>query len=206
MAIDEEAVKYGHRDELALTAVTKGAKPCCHVWQGVRVKAGELDHVPGLDWLEWLPRTDHEAPRRNESPIGDRLRLQAATEQTLLRPKQTSMIVGYIRCKIDPTRTGEFDHAYRRAGALLDASPHCQRWEAARCVDEPDKQVVRIERDSVEGRLRGFRQSGDFTPFLEATQPFYKNIEGMTHYEITSQGRAQSEPPGGPPAASAPAR
>jgi hemoglobin len=55
------------------------------------------------------------------------------------------MIVEYIRYKIDPNRNEEFDEAYRRAGALLDASPHCQRSEATRCVDEPEKQIVRIE-------------------------------------------------------------
>jgi hypothetical protein len=35
------------------------------------------------------------------------------------------MIVEYIRYKIDPARTDEFDDAYRRAGELMDASPHC---------------------------------------------------------------------------------
>jgi heme-degrading monooxygenase HmoA len=94
------------------------------------------------------------------------------------------MIVEYIRYKIDPSENGEFDDAYRRAGVLLDASPHCQRWEAARCVDEPDKQIVRIEWDSLEGHLQGFRQSADFKPFLEATQPFFKDIEEMTHYQV----------------------
>jgi hypothetical protein len=91
------------------------------------------------------------------------------------------MIVEYIRYQIDPSRNGEFDDAYRRAGALLDASPHCQRWEAARCV-------VRIEWDSAEGHLQGFRQSADFKPFLEATQPFFNDIEEMTHYEVTAKG------------------
>jgi hemoglobin len=98
------------------------------------------------------------------------------------------MIVEYIRYNIDPSRVGEFDDAYRRAGVLLDASPHCQHWESARCVDEPEKQIVRIEWDSVEGHLQGFRQSADFKPFLEATQPFYKDIEEMTHYEVTDIG------------------
>jgi hypothetical protein len=32
------------------------------------------------------------------------------------------MIVEYIRYKIDPSRTDEFEEAYRRAGALLDAN------------------------------------------------------------------------------------
>ena len=100
------------------------------------------------------------------------------------------MIVEYIRYKIDPTRSAEFEDAYRRAGQLLDASPHCQAWEASRCVDEPGKQIVRIEWDSAEGHLHGFRQSADFKPFLEATQPFFNDIEEMTHYEVTLDGPA----------------
>src|SRR5215471_14419665 len=96
-----------------------------------------------------------------------------------------TMIVEYIRYTIDPRRTAEFDDAYHRAGALLDASPHCGRWEAARCVEDRTKHIVRIEWDSVAGHLEGFRKSADFRPFLEATQPFFKDIEEMTHYEVT---------------------
>jgi hypothetical protein len=34
----------------------------------------------------------------------------------------------------------------------------------------------------------GFRQSADFEPFLEATQPFFNDIEEMTHYQVTANG------------------
>jgi len=102
--------------------------------------------------------------------------------------KGAHVVVEYIRYTIDPSRTEEFDAAYRRAGQLLDASPHCRHWEAARSVEEPDKQIVRIEWDSVDGHLNGFRKSGDFKPFLEATQPFFKNIDEMTHYEVVATG------------------
>ena len=95
------------------------------------------------------------------------------------------MIIEYIRYKIDPRRTAEFDDAYRRAGALLDASPRCLSWEVAGCVDDLGKEIVRIEWDSVEGHLDGFRKSADFKPFLEATQPFFEDIQEMTHYAIT---------------------
>jgi heme-degrading monooxygenase HmoA len=98
------------------------------------------------------------------------------------------VIVEYIRYKIDPSRADEFEEAYRRAGALLDASAHCQQWEAARCVDEPEKQIVRIEWDSAEGHLQGFRKSPDFKTFVELTQPFYKDIDEMTHYQVTAGG------------------
>lgn len=98
------------------------------------------------------------------------------------------MVVEYIRYKIDPGRTEEFVEAYRRGGELLDASPHCLRWEAARSVDDPEKQVVRIEWDSAEGHMQGFRQSANFKPFLDATGPFFQDIEEMTHYEVTAGG------------------
>jgi hypothetical protein len=87
-----------------------------------------------------------------------------------------------------PSRNAEFDEAYRRAGALLDVSHHCQRWEAARCVDEPEKQILLIEWNSAEGHLQGFRQSADFEPFRDATQPFFNEIEEMTHYRVTANG------------------
>ena len=50
----------------------------------------------------------------------------------------------------------------------------------------PEKQIVRIEWDSAEGHLQGFRQSADFKPFLEAIGPFYGDIEEMTHYQVTA--------------------
>jgi hypothetical protein len=64
------------------------------------------------------------------------------------------MIVEYIRYKIDPSRKNESTRPTAAPGALLDASPHCQAWEAARCVDDPEKQIVRIEWDSAEGHLQ----------------------------------------------------
>jgi len=42
------------------------------------------------------------------------------------------MVVEYIRYKIDPSRNDEFDEAYRRAGALLDAEGHLQGFRQKR--------------------------------------------------------------------------
>jgi hypothetical protein len=74
------------------------------------------------------------------------------------------MIVEYIRYQIDPSRNGECDDAYRRAGALLDASPHCQRWEAAplrrrpREADRPHRVARRTSQCSTPARNRGWHQ------------------------------------------------
>jgi hypothetical protein len=50
--------------------------------------------------------------------------------------------------------------------------------------------VVRIEWDSEEGHLSGFRQSSEFRTFLAAVGPFVSDIEEMRHYEVTQASGA----------------
>jgi quinol monooxygenase YgiN len=95
------------------------------------------------------------------------------------------MIVEYIRYGIDNALAEEFEQAYRRAAEALEASEHCQRYEVLRCSEDPTQHVVRIEWDSVEGHLSGFRQSPEFRSFFEAVGPFVNDIEEMRHYQVT---------------------
>jgi hypothetical protein len=55
-------------------------------------------------------------------------------------------------------------------------------------VARPGKQIVRIEWDSAEGQMQGFRQCANFKPFLEAIGPFYDDIEEMKHYQVMATG------------------
>jgi quinol monooxygenase YgiN len=95
------------------------------------------------------------------------------------------VIVEYIRYSIDDGRTEAFEQAYRRAGESLVASEHCLRYEVSRCSEDPTQHVVRIEWDSEEGHLSGFRQSPEFSTFFEAVGPFVNDIEEMRHYQVT---------------------
>lgn len=94
------------------------------------------------------------------------------------------MIVEYIRYAVPSERTGEFEAAYDRAGRVLQASPHCLRFEVALGVEEPEHFVVRIEWDSVEGHERDFRDSPQFAEFFAAVKPFFGDIQEMKHYEV----------------------
>ena len=69
------------------------------------------------------------------------------------------MIVEYIRYRILEGEADAFEDAYRSAGTSLDASAHCERYEVARCTEDPGAYTVRIEWDSAEGHLQGFRGS-----------------------------------------------
>jgi quinol monooxygenase YgiN len=95
------------------------------------------------------------------------------------------MVVEYIRYSIDDPRAEAFEQAYREAGDSLAASEHCERYEVSRCSEDPTQHVVRIEWDSEEGHLSGFRQSPEFRSFFEAVRPFVNDIEEMRHYKVT---------------------
>ena len=100
------------------------------------------------------------------------------------------MIVEYIRYSIDEGRAEAFEEAYRRAAESLRVSEHCERYEVSRCSEDPTQRVVRIEWDSEEGHLSGFRQSSEFRTFLAAVGPFVNDIEEMRHYEVTQASDA----------------
>ena len=95
------------------------------------------------------------------------------------------MVVEYIRYTLDEGRAEAFEQAYRQAADALEASDHCERYEVSRCSEDPSTHVVRIEWDSEEGHMSGFRKSPEFGPFFAAVQPFVNDIEEMRHYNVT---------------------
>src|SRR5215467_7385520 len=102
------------------------------------------------------------------------------------------MIVEYIRYKIaDVGRRRELEAAYEKAQAALVASPHCLGYELSRCVEDAAHYVLRIEWDSEDGHLKGFRSSPEFQEFFAAVRPFLNDIEEMRHYEETAIKRAK---------------
>lgn len=100
------------------------------------------------------------------------------------------MIVEYIRYE-----TSDADglvNAYAAARSSLDASPHCLAYELSRCAEEPKSFILRIEWDSSEGHLQGFRKSPEFGAFFAAVRPFLNDIREMHHYEITGVARRKA--------------
>lgn len=98
------------------------------------------------------------------------------------------MIVEYIRYQIPEDEARSFEDAYSSAAASLEASPHCERYEVARCTEDPTAYTVRIEWDSAEGHLQGFRGSPEFGSFFAAVRPYVDRIEEMRHYDVKSAG------------------
>jgi quinol monooxygenase YgiN len=98
------------------------------------------------------------------------------------------MIVEYTRYRIDEKRRATFERAYEKAGESLTRSSHCLRYELSHCAEDPEHYTLRIEWDSEEGHLKGFRTSPEFKEFFALVQPYVKDIEEMRHYRVISEG------------------
>lgn len=99
------------------------------------------------------------------------------------------MIVEYTRYKIDEPRRDAFENAYASAAESLIASSHCLAYEMSHCTEDPEHYILRIEWDSEEGHLKGFRSSSEFKTFFGLVQPYVKDIEEMRHYNLLSANR-----------------
>ncbi|MDO9384759.1 MAG: antibiotic biosynthesis monooxygenase family protein [Hyphomicrobiaceae bacterium] len=96
------------------------------------------------------------------------------------------MIVEYIRYQLKSHTADELAEAYGVAARYLAGSPHCLSYELSRCHEDASSVTLRIEWDSLDGHVQGFRKSAEFQPFLRAIRPFFAEIAEMRHYEPTA--------------------
>lgn len=96
------------------------------------------------------------------------------------------MIVEYIRYHVSEGQGPALEQAYTHASKALVQSPHCLAYELAHCAEDPTSYILRIEWDSIEGHLQGFRKSPEFQSFFTAISPFVSNIQEMRHYQVTA--------------------
>jgi quinol monooxygenase YgiN len=95
------------------------------------------------------------------------------------------VIVEYIRYSIEEGAREAFEADYALAATSLSASDHCLGYELAVCVEQPSEYVLRIEWDSADGHLKGFRQSPGFREFFARVRPYVSGIQEMRHYRPT---------------------
>jgi quinol monooxygenase YgiN len=96
------------------------------------------------------------------------------------------MIVEYTRYKIEEPRRDAFEKDYAQAAKFLQASKHCLAYELTQCTEQAGSYVLRLEWDSEEGHLKGFRMSPEFQSFFVHVKPYVHDIEEMRHYRLTA--------------------
>ncbi len=103
------------------------------------------------------------------------------------------MIIEYIRYTIPESQASAFEKSYAEAGKSLAASGHCLAFELSACLDDPSSYILRIEWDSVEGHMQGFRGSAEFRAFFAAIKPYVDGITEMRHYRKTGVTGARKQ-------------
>jgi quinol monooxygenase YgiN len=97
------------------------------------------------------------------------------------------MVVEYIRYTVaDTTRQAQLIDAYVEASKSLDAAPECVAYELTVCEEDSTSLVLRIEWESTEAHLQGFRKGPHFPAFFKAIGGFVKEITEMRHYARTA--------------------
>jgi heme-degrading monooxygenase HmoA len=90
------------------------------------------------------------------------------------------MVVEYVHSTIPPDQASPFQAAWSDAGRFLDADPHCPRHEVAHGVEKPERWIIRIEWDTIDGHEQGFQAS---PAFLDAVRPFMGKVDNAQHYQ-----------------------
>jgi quinol monooxygenase YgiN len=97
------------------------------------------------------------------------------------------MVVEYIRYNVsDKERRDELVEAYRHATMALDQAPECLAYELNVCEEDETSAILRIEWQSTEAHLQGFRKSAVFGEFFHAIGGFVKEITEMRHYQLSN--------------------
>lgn len=121
--------------------------------------------------------------------------LVGATESVTLScvaSPEIGMMVEYTRYEIDEKRRRTFEEDYMKAGKFLEASNHCVAYELAHCTEDAYHYRLRIEWDSEDSHLKGFRNSREFASFFASVRPYVKDIEEMPHYQIIDAGHKRA--------------
>lgn len=96
------------------------------------------------------------------------------------------MTVEYIRYKVTEDQRQAFIDAYSDASRELIASEFCTAYELTECEEEAGQFILRIEWTSTEAHMNGFRKSNLFPIFFSKIKPYFKNIQEMRHYKLTT--------------------
>lgn len=96
------------------------------------------------------------------------------------------MIAEYIRYQVPAELREALTEAHRQAALHLDDAPECLANELSECAEEPGQFVLRIEWESVEAHMEGFRKGPHFPLFFALVKSFYGNIQEMRHYRPTA--------------------
>jgi heme-degrading monooxygenase HmoA len=92
------------------------------------------------------------------------------------------MVIEIATITVSEGQEAAFEQAFGVAQRYIAASLHALRYQLTRCIEIPNRYVLRIEWDSLEGHTEGFRASAAYQEYRALLYPLYAQPPEVVHY------------------------
>jgi len=104
------------------------------------------------------------------------------------------MILEAAPLKIRAGQSAEFEGAFRKAQAIIAASPGYISHELQRCLENEDEYLLLVRWESLDAHEIGFRESKAYGKWRELLHRFYEPLPKVLHYEAVDGVAAGAAP------------
>jgi len=98
------------------------------------------------------------------------------------------MVIEIATLTVKEGQNAAFEKAFGQAQRYIALSEHCLRYALTHCVEDAARYILRIEWDSLEGHVEGFRASADYAEYRALLLPYYAAPVDLYHYTSVYDG------------------
>ena len=91
------------------------------------------------------------------------------------------MITEIAYITIDPINAAKFEAAVAEASAVLRQAKGCRSMALERVIEDPSSYNLRVQWDTVDDHMTGFRESAGFARWRELAGPFFVQTPMVEH-------------------------
>jgi len=91
------------------------------------------------------------------------------------------MITEIAYITIDPTNSARFEAAVEEASAVLRQAKGCHGMSLERVIEDPSGYHLRVQWETVDDHMKGFRESAGFARWRELAGPFFVKTPVVEH-------------------------
>jgi heme-degrading monooxygenase HmoA len=107
------------------------------------------------------------------------------------------MILEVAVLDVKPGMTAQFEAVFPMASKIIAGSPGYISHELQRCLENPNRYILRVRWQTLEDHTIGFRQSAEYQEWRSLLHHFYDPFPTVEHYVLAfpNPSEHESKPP-----------
>jgi len=101
------------------------------------------------------------------------------------------MILEVAILNIKPSKSAEFEAAFKKAQSIISSMPGYISHELQKCIEHENKYILLARWEKLEDHTKGFRESSEYLIWKEMLHHFYEPFPEVEHYQMTLSGRGE---------------